>query len=76
MPENYSQKNVRSSIDFNIDADGDSFCDLIIPFTMFCSIHRTGDNHFGYIGFRSSFNHNVLESDGALNIVVSDWRAA
>ena len=76
MPETYSQKNVRSSIDFNIDADGDSFCDLIIPFTMFCTIHRTGDNHFGYVGFRSSFNHNVLISDGALNIVVSDWRAA
>jgi hypothetical protein len=75
MPENYSQKNVRSGIDFNVDADGDGFCDLIIPFTMFCSIFRTGDNHFGYIGFRSPFDHNVLISDGALNIVVSDWRA-
>ena len=47
---------------------------LIIPFTMFCTIQRTGDNHFGYTGFRNPFNHNVLISDGVLNIVVSDWR--
>ena len=75
IPETYSQRNVLSSVDFNNDANGDGFCDLIIPFTTFCTIQRTGDNHLGYIGFRSSSNHNVLISDGALNIVVRDWRA-
>ena len=40
---------------------------------MFCTIQRTGDNHLGNVGFRSSLNHNVLLSNGALNIVVNDW---
>ena len=74
IPETCSQQNVRSNTDFNDDVDEEGFCDLIIYFTIFCTINRTGDNHFGYVGFRSPFNHNVLISDGAINIVVMGER--
>jgi len=33
-----------------------------------------GDNHGGYIGFRAPTNKNLLEDDGAMNIVVENWR--
>ena len=33
-----------------------------------------GDNHGGYIGFRNLDNVNLLEDDGAMNIVVKNWR--
>ena len=73
IPENYDEINARSEIDFNRDADGDGgFCDLPIPFTALCSINRTGDNHFGYPGFRYSF-FTPFHSNGAMNIVVDNW---
>jgi hypothetical protein len=33
-----------------------------------------GDNHGGYIGFRDSNNINQLKDDGAINIVVKNWK--
>jgi hypothetical protein len=77
IPKNYDQINVRSQIDFNIDADGDGLCDLFIPFTTLCTINRAGDNHFGYVGFRSFFTPflgGTLIDNGAMNIVVDNWK--
>lgn len=78
IPKNYHQINVRSEIDFNIDADGDGFCDLSLPFTALCTINRAGDNHFGYIGFRYpfyiTFLGGTLSDNGAMNIVVNNWK--
>jgi hypothetical protein len=33
-----------------------------------------GDNHGGYIGFRDSNNINQLKDNGAINVVVKNWR--
>jgi hypothetical protein len=33
-----------------------------------------GDNHVGYMGFRDPNNTNQLEDDGAINIVVENWK--
>ena len=33
-----------------------------------------GDNHGGYIGFRDLNNINQLKDDGAINIVVKNWK--
>lgn len=35
---------------------------------------NVGDNHAGYIGFRNLTNTSLLEYDGAMNMVVDDWR--
>jgi Alpha/beta hydrolase of unknown function (DUF900) len=40
----------------------------------FCRVN-TGDNHAGYIGFRSLENTSLLADDGAMNIVIKNWRA-
>jgi hypothetical protein len=76
IPENYGQINAISQIDFIIDADGDGFCDLFIPFTAICTIYGAGDNHFGYVGFRYPFSGpfvGTLRDNGAMNIVVDNW---
>jgi hypothetical protein len=76
FPENYGQINAISQIDFIIDADGDGFCDLFIPFTAICTIYGAGDNHFGYVGFRYPFSGpfvGTLRDNGAMNIVVDNW---
>lgn len=48
-------------------------CDLFHPTN--CQHHQPdiGDNHAGYIGFRNNVT-KMLVDDGAMNIVVSDWR--
>ena len=52
---------------------------LCLPYYYFgilvenCSI-AIGDNHAGYIGYRSLYNTNILENDGAINVVVNNWR--
>ena len=77
IPKNYDQISVRSEIDFNIDADGDGLCDSFIPLTALCTINRAGDNHFGYVGFRSFFTPflgGTLRDNGAMNIVVDNWK--
>jgi pimeloyl-ACP methyl ester carboxylesterase len=43
--------------------------------TMFClEPPNIGDNHAGYIGFRNRTDTNLLANDGAMNVVVSNWR--
>ncbi len=71
LPNNYIQSNVLDEIYFDSDANGNGKCDLTIPFTSACSIYRTGDNHFGYIGFRA--NETEIIDDGAVNRIVNDW---
>ena len=38
------------------------------------SIAGIGDNHAGYIGFRNPTNNKILEDDGAMGVVVSNWK--
>ena len=57
------------------DANGDNKCDLPNPFIPnYCTIAVIGDNHLGYVGFVSPMNGNNLIDDGAMNIVVDNWR--
>jgi hypothetical protein len=79
-PLNYKDINVRNQISIISDAnmDGLSFgCDLPIGFV--CGISETGDNHFGYLGFRDrkntfmDFTDDTLKSDGAMDVVVQGW---
>jgi hypothetical protein len=75
-PNNYNETNVRGEILADTDANGDGDCDLPIywgfGFTG-CSIFFRGDNHFGYMGYRSFGSEDVYDN-GAMNIVVSNWR--
>ena len=59
-------------IPFSLDnADADSTCDLRYPslFGFVCTIALDGDNHLGYIGFRSP-PPNSLRDNGAMDIVL------
>ena len=39
-----------------------------------CTIIMIGDNHMGYMGYRSGINpHSVFDS-GAIKTVANDWR--
>ncbi len=68
---NYLDINVQNQIPFIRDANGDGNCDLRNAFV--CTIDNVGDNHFGYVGFRSAVN-GMLIDDGAMNIVVNNWK--
>ena len=87
IPFNYEEQNVQNEILVIEDADagyiieGQGFeCDVISymhPFNCTISATVLGDNHLGYMGFRDPSNSSRLISnggDGAINIVVSDWR--
>jgi hypothetical protein len=75
-PSNYNQTDVKDEILADIDANGDGDCDLPIHlgfgFTG-CSIFFRGDNHFGYMGYRS-FGSEDVHDNGAMNVVVTNWR--
>jgi Alpha/beta hydrolase of unknown function (DUF900) len=82
-PANYTDRNVQNQIPENprtadkTDANGDNRCDLrefIFPFPFLtCGIHSVGDNHLGYMGFRDARTQSLVD-DGAIDIVVGDWR--
>jgi hypothetical protein len=71
-PNNYIDIPVTEKISFRDDADGDGGCDLLIPFTFYCTIKREGDNHFGYIGFRDSSNGGIVDN-GVVGLMVDKW---
>jgi hypothetical protein len=49
------------------------FCNLLtVP--PICQPPGIGDNHAGYIGFRNLTNLDLLADDGAMDVVVSEWR--
>jgi hypothetical protein len=77
LPSNYVQKDVQNEIPFNKDADKDELCDVGFfdvynPETFVCTITEVGDNHGGYFGFRADTTR--LQDDGAMNVVVEQWR--
>ncbi len=76
IPSNYEEKNVQNEILAIKDADVSGKCD-VFPWNCTISANRTGDNHIGYMGFRDSTNSSRLISengDGAISVVVCDWR--
>jgi pimeloyl-ACP methyl ester carboxylesterase len=75
LPRNYQDIDVTKEISLLNDANGDNKCDLpnlFIP--NYCTIAGIGDNHLGYVGFVSPMDGNNLIDDGAINIVVDNWR--
>lgn len=68
-PANYAERNVKFEIPPLKRASGlyQSFCDK--------AVYGWGDNHCGYIGFREPYPFNrFLKDDGAINVIVDDWR--
>jgi hypothetical protein len=82
VPTNYREHNVLSKIVSDADSNKDSKCDLLVNLKNFgypsdyyyCTITKSGDNHFGYMGYRSSINPQTLSSSGAIETVVTDWK--
>lgn len=72
VPVNYEEYNVMDEIGLNNDANGDGECDLFVR--EICTIIYTGDNHLGYMGYRSSINHVLLTSSDVMDSVTLDWR--
>ena len=81
-PSNYRERNVLSKIKADSDSNKDSKCDLLVnlknfgyPFDYnYCTITKSGDNHFGYIGYRSNINPQMVSSSGAIETLVTDWK--
>ena len=70
FPANYTERNVMFEIPPFSNASGiyQAFCDK--------AVYGWGDNHCGYIGFRERYPFNQsLKDDGAINVIVADWRA-
>jgi hypothetical protein len=72
VPMNYEEYDVRNEIGLNEDANGNGKCDLELQGT--CTIIYTGDNHLGYMGYRSSTNPEVVTNSEVMNLVTLDWR--
>jgi len=71
LPQNYKELDVENEIAPICDADGDQKVDF--TFSKGDIISR-GDNHLGYIGFRNATDNTKLIDDGAINIVVDNWK--
>jgi hypothetical protein len=71
VPSNYSEANIVYEIPPLSDADGDG--NIEECFEDINPAKVWGDNHCGYIGFRNSTSGSFLD-DGAMNVVVEDWR--
>lgn len=67
---NYNDTNVAYEIPPISDADGDGNVEECFEEVNPAKVW--GDNHCGYIGFRSPLT-GILSDDGAMNIVVRDW---
>jgi Alpha/beta hydrolase of unknown function (DUF900) len=71
-PPNYADIDIQSQLIAASDADAIDGCDFGI-----CELGSqagVGDNHAGYIGFRNLDDTDILVDDGAIDIVVSNWR--
>jgi hypothetical protein len=71
VPINYNEYSVIDAIGFDDDANGDRICDLELD--GYCTIIYRGDNHFGYMGFRSNDNPQVVYNSGVMGSVRMDW---
>ena len=70
FPQNYKEHNVMSEIPPFKNANG------IYQPLVDDKINEWGNNHSGYIGFRERYPFNKsLKDDGAINVIVADWRA-
>jgi Alpha/beta hydrolase of unknown function (DUF900) len=68
-PSSYSERQVDSEIPPFPDADANARFDC---FDFFVLLH--GDNHCGYIGFRTLHPFgNILRDDGAMDVLVRNW---
>lgn len=84
IPPNYREYNVSSQILLDDDSDKINGCDIWVnlKYVLYmstnyhqCAINKQGDNHMGYMGFRSNSNPQVpVYSSGAIESVVKDWR--
>jgi pimeloyl-ACP methyl ester carboxylesterase len=71
LPKNYNQINVQNELPPLCDSDGNGKIDeTFYP----NSAIRIGDNHGGYLGFRNSIANTTLLDDGAMDIVVYNWK--
>jgi hypothetical protein len=70
FPGNYNENDVKDELVAYCDADGDHKIDF--PFIDGQTI-TTGDNHRGYLGYRSPEDNSIIINDGAINIVVDNW---
>ena len=68
---NYNDINVTLELPPLSDADGDG--NIEECFEEYKPAIVEGDNHCGYIGFRLPFSNSLI-TDGAIDIVVEDWR--
>jgi hypothetical protein len=71
--KNYLEYNVRYEIPISLyDADANYIWDCL----EFDLSPTWGDNHCGYMGYRSLVfpNYNKIEDDGAMDLVVNDWK--
>jgi Alpha/beta hydrolase of unknown function (DUF900) len=69
----YSEYNVRYEIPLDYyDADANYIWDCL----EFDLSPTWGDNHCGYMGYRSLLfsNYNTIKDDGAMDLVVNDWK--
>jgi hypothetical protein len=71
VPINYNEYSVRYEIGLDEDANGDRNCDLELNGV--CTIIYRGDNHFGYMGFRSNDNPQVVYNNDVIGSVRMDW---
>ena len=72
VPANYDDINVVFEIPPFSDADGDGNVEEC--FEDINPVKVWGDNHCGYIGLRGPFSNSLLD-DGAINVVVEDWKS-
>lgn len=75
-PVNYNEYSVINQLPPNEDSDNDGECDSRAILSLFssnevCTVALVGDNHFGYLGYRSSAD--TISNNGAIDEVVRDW---
>ncbi len=83
VPDNYQEYNVLPYITNDDDADEYEGCDIrinlraynpFIPINIYyCTITKTGDNHLGYMGYRSETNPQEVRESGAIELVARQW---
>jgi hypothetical protein len=70
-PENYEEYGVIYELPAKQDSDNDGRCDIRNP-DRSCSILLSGDNHFGYLGYRDT--PTSIFNNGAIDRVATDWK--
>jgi len=77
IPNNYEEHSVTDEIRPDADADKDGKCDVsmkVFSDRQICTIIFIGDNHMGYLGYRSSINPQSVYDSGAMESVAKDWK--